>query len=104
MDKMAENGICGIMDPIKPGIRAGSDTSHISILGYDPYEVYTGRGPFEAAGVGVDVLPGDIAFRCNFSTADDKGIITDRRAGRIREGTEEIAQTLMAWNLKKMLK
>jgi 2,3-bisphosphoglycerate-independent phosphoglycerate mutase len=91
MDKMAEKGICGIMDPIKPGIRPGSDTSHISILGYNPYEVYTGRGPFEAAGVGVDVLPGDIAFRCNFSTADENGIITDRRAGRIREGTEELA-------------
>ena len=94
MDKMAKNGICGIMDPIKPGIRPGSDTSHISILGYDPYEVYTGRGPFEAAGVGVDVLPGDIAFRCNFSTSDDSGIIIDRRAGRIRHGTEEIAQTI----------
>lgn len=94
MDKMAENGICGIMDPIRPGIRAGSDTSHISILGYDPYKVYTGRGPFEAAGVGVDVLPGDIAFRCNFSTADETGIITDRRAGRIREGTEEISKVI----------
>lgn len=94
MDRLAEKGICGIMDPIKPGIRAGSDTSHISILGYDPYEVYTGRGPFEAAGVGVDVLEGDIAFRCNFSTADDSGVITDRRAGRIRERTEELAQTI----------
>jgi 2,3-bisphosphoglycerate-independent phosphoglycerate mutase len=94
MDKLAETGICGIMDPIKPGIRAGSDTSHISILGYDPYQVYTGRGPFEAAGVGVDVLEGDIAFRCNFSTADDVGIITDRRAGRIRERTEELAQAI----------
>jgi len=94
MDKMAENGICGIMDSIRPGIRPGSDTSHISILGYDPYEVYTGRGPFEAAGVGVDVLPGDIAFRCNFSTVDEGGIITDRRAGRIREGTEDIARSI----------
>jgi 2,3-bisphosphoglycerate-independent phosphoglycerate mutase len=94
MDKMSEMGICGIMDPIKPGIRAGSDTSHISILGYDPYQVYTGRGPFEAAGVGVDVMEGDIAFRCNFSTADEDGIIVDRRAGRIREGTEEIAKTI----------
>ena len=99
MDKMAENGICGIMDPIKPGIRPGSDTSHISILGYDPYEVYTGRGPFEAAGVGVDVLPGDIAFRCNFSTADEEGIITDRRAGRIREGTEELARSINGINV-----
>lgn len=94
MDKLAENGICGIMDPIMPGVRAGSDTSHISILGYDPYEVYTGRGPFEAAGVGVDVLEGDIAFRCNFSTANDEGIITDRRAGRIREKTEELTHTI----------
>jgi 2,3-bisphosphoglycerate-independent phosphoglycerate mutase len=92
MDKLVETGICGIMDPIKPGIRAGSDTSHISILGYDPYEVYTGRGPFEAAGV--DVLEGDIAFRCNFSTADDEGIITDRRAGRIRERTEELSDAI----------
>ncbi len=99
MDKMAEKGICGIMDPIKPGIRPGSDTSHISILGYDPYKVYTGRGPFEAAGVGVDVLPGDIAFRCNFSTADNDGIITDRRAGRIREGTEELAKSLNGLNI-----
>ncbi len=99
MDKMAENGICGIMDPIRPGIRAGSDTSHISILGYDPYKVYTGRGPFEAAGVGVDVLPGDIAFRCNFSTADESGVITDRRAGRIREGTAEIAQSINGMEL-----
>ena len=94
MDKMAERGICGIMDPIKPGIRAGSDTSHISILGYDPYKVYTGRGPFEAAGVGLNVLPGDIAFRCNFSTADENGTIIDRRAGRIREGTEDIASLI----------
>ena len=99
MDKMAKMGINGIMDPIKPGIRAGSDTSHISILGYNPYQVYTGRGPFEAAGVGVDVMPGDIAFRCNFSTADTNGIITDRRAGRIREGTEEIAKTINSMDI-----
>ena len=101
MDKMAKMGICGIMDPIKPGIRPGSDTSHISILGYDPYQVYTGRGPFEAAGVGVDVVAGDIAFRCNFSTADDDGIITDRRAGRIREGTDEISETINSIKLKE---
>ena len=100
MDKLAETGICGIMDPIKPGIRAGSDTSHISILGYDPYHVYTGRGPFEAAGVGLDVLEGDIAFRCNFSTANDAGVIIDRRAGRIREGTDELAAAINSITLE----
>ena len=94
MDEMAKNGITGIMDSIAPGIIPGSDTAHLSILGYDPYEVYTGRGPFEAAGVRVDVIPGDIAFRCNFSTADENGIVTDRRAGRIREGTHEIVEVL----------
>jgi len=94
MDRMAKLGVNGIMDSIKPGIRPGSDTAHLSILGYDPYEVYTGRGPFEAAGVGVEVRPGDIAFRCNFSTTNENGIITDRRAGRIREGTAQLAETL----------
>ncbi|MBC7090116.1 MAG: phosphoglycerate mutase, partial [Methanobacteriaceae archaeon] len=38
MDKLAENGINGIMDPIKPGVRVGSDTAHLSILGYNPYK------------------------------------------------------------------
>lgn len=99
MDLLAERGVCGIMDPIKPGIRAGSDTSHISILGYDPYTVYTGRGPFEAAGVGLDVRKGDIAFRCNFSTANEQGVIIDRRAGRIREGTDELANSLNGLNI-----
>ncbi len=101
MDHMSQLGINGIMDPIKPGIRAGSDTAHLSILGYDPYTVYTGRGPFEAAGVGINVMPGDIAFRCNFSTANEEGIITDRRAGRIREGTDQLADTLNSIELEE---
>ncbi|QHN08253.1 2,3-bisphosphoglycerate-independent phosphoglycerate mutase [Methanothermobacter sp. THM-2] len=99
MDRLASSGINGIMDPIRPGVRAGSDTSHLSILGYDPYSVYTGRGPFEAAGVGLDVKPGDIAFRCNFATADDDLLITDRRAGRIRSGTSQIAEAINSMTL-----
>ncbi|AGN16140.1 2,3-bisphosphoglycerate-independent phosphoglycerate mutase [Methanobrevibacter sp. AbM4] len=94
MDQMAKEGITGIMDSIAPGIRPGSDTAHLSILGYNPYEVYTGRGPFEASGVALDVIPGDIAFRCNFSTMDENGIVTDRRAGRIREGTKDLVEKL----------
>lgn len=95
MSKLAKEGECGIMDPIAPGIRAGSDTSHLAILGYDPYQYYTGRGAFEAAGIGLDVEKGDICFRCNFATVDeDTFVVTDRRAGRIREGTHLLAQAL----------
>lgn len=91
MNTLALQGENGLMDPIAAGIRAGSDTSHLAILGYDPYKYYTGRGPFEAAGIGMDVRQGDIAFRCNFSTADPDMTVTDRRAGRIETGTDQLA-------------
>jgi len=91
MNTLALQGECGLMDPIAPGVRPGSDTSHLAILGYDPYTVYTGRGPFEAAGIGMDVRRGDIAFRCNFSTVDASMVVTDRRAGRIEKGTDQLA-------------
>lgn len=84
MDLIAREGACGMMDPIAPGRPAGSDTSHMALLGYDPQEHYRGRGPFEARGVGIDVQPGDVAFRCNFATVDGKTVV-DRRAGRIRQ-------------------
>ncbi len=90
----AEHGKCGLMDPIAPGIRPGSDTSHLALLGYDPDKVYTGRGPFEAVGVGLSLEDGDVAFRCNFGTIDENGIVKDRRAGRIKEGTSQIAKDL----------
>ncbi|HTY89892.1 MAG TPA: 2,3-bisphosphoglycerate-independent phosphoglycerate mutase [Methanocella sp.] len=89
LDRLANGGINGIMDTVGPGIRPGSDTSHLAILGYDPYKYYTGRGPFEAAGVGIDVKGGDIAFRVNFATVEN-GLVTDRRAGRISD-TDQLA-------------
>ncbi len=94
LDRLAAEGECGLMDPIGPGIRGGSDTGHLAILGYDPYRSYPGRGPFEAMGIGLEVAPGDIAFRCNFATVDDGLVVTDRRAGRIEEGTAELAAAL----------
>ena len=93
MDKMAKEGICGIMNAVDIGVGPGSDTAHLALLGYNPYTTYTGRGPFEACGVGVDVKTGDIAFRCNFATVDDNLTIMDRRAGRIKN-TEELEQVL----------
>ncbi len=94
LDRLASEGETGLLDPIGPGIRGGSDTGHLAILGYDPYKYYPGRGPFEALGIGMDVQRGDLAFRCNFSTVDDDLIVKDRRAGRITEGTEELAAAL----------
>jgi len=95
LDWFAQNGSTGCMDVIGPGIRPGSDTSHLALLGYDPYEVYTGRGPFEAAGVGLVGQGGDIAFRCNFATVDGSMNVLDRRAGRIKEpDTTELVAAL----------
>jgi 2,3-bisphosphoglycerate-independent phosphoglycerate mutase len=75
-------------------VRAGSDTAHLAILGFDPYQYYTGRGPFEALGIGMDVERGDICFRVNFATVDDGLRIVDRRAGRIASGTDQLAAAL----------
>jgi 2,3-bisphosphoglycerate-independent phosphoglycerate mutase len=94
LDRLAAEGESGLMDPIGPGIRGGSDTGHLAILGYDPYKYYPGRGPFEALGIGMDVQRGDLAFRSNFTTVDDNLIVRDRRAGRITEGTKELADAL----------
>lgn len=92
-NEVARRGINGLMDPIAPGIAIGSDTSHISILGYDAYKVYRGRGYLEALGEGLPVKEGDIGFRVNFATVKD-GVVIDRRAGRIQEGQAALAQAI----------
>lgn len=95
LDWFVEHGRAGICDPIAPGIRPGSDTAHLAILGYDPTKVYSGRGPFEAIGAGMDIQPGDVALRCNFATVNSDMEILDRRAGRIREPeTGQLAECL----------
>ena len=87
LDRIATEGVCGIMDVISPGIRPGSDTAHLSLLGYPPGDYYTGRGPLEAEGCGISMKPGMIGFRCNYATIDASGLISDRRAGRIHDTT-----------------
>ncbi len=102
LDWFAANGMNGLLDPIAPGVRAGSDTSHLALFGYDPVEVYTGRGPFEAAGVGLELQKGDVAFRSNFASVDENLVLTDRRAGRIKEGTDELAKALDGMKLGRI--
>jgi 2,3-bisphosphoglycerate-independent phosphoglycerate mutase len=95
LDWFTVNGCAGTMDVIAPGVGPGSDTAHLALLGYDPYEVYRGRGPFEAAGIGLTGKKGDVAFRCNFSTVDGNYEIIDRRAGRVKAPeTTELVKAL----------
>lgn len=94
LDELAKDGWVGLMDPISPGVRPGSDVAHLAILGYNPYEHYAGRGSLEAAGAGITLKPGDVAFRANFATVDENLNVLDRRAGRIKAGTKELAEAL----------
>ena len=83
LNHIAESGICGMMDVIAPGTPPGSDIAHLALLGYDVMEVYSGRGALEAIGSEIDILPNDLAFRCNFATVNENFEVVDRRAGRI---------------------
>lgn len=94
LDELADRGVSGLLDPVGPGVRPGSDTSHLSIFGYDPEKFYTGRGVFEALGIGMDVEMDDVCFRTNFATVDGDLVVRDRRAGRIQEGQEELEEAL----------
>jgi 2,3-bisphosphoglycerate-independent phosphoglycerate mutase len=94
LDGLAATGSVGLMDPISPGLRPGSDYATTALLGYDPHVYYTGRGGLEAAGAGITMKPGEVAFRCNFSTVSEDLTVTDRRAGRIEQGTAELADAV----------
>jgi len=82
MDKLAKKGILGMLAPLGKGNVPGSDTSHLTLLGYPYWDYYPGRGPLEALGCGIKLKEGDVAFRANFATVE-RGRIIDRRAGRI---------------------
>lgn len=95
LDKLAAAGICGLIDPISPGITPGSTPGHLALFGYDPVKFNMGRGVVEAVGIDFDLKSGDIAARGNFCTVDDRGLITNRRAGRIAtEKCAELCQSL----------
>ena len=94
LDKLVSEGMCGNVYPISAGIRVGTDVGHLQIFGYDSNEVYPGRGPLEAMSAGIEIKDGDVAFRGNFGTVDEENIVIDRRAGRIRKGTDLLAQSL----------
>ncbi len=92
LDRLAAAGQCGLADPIAPGVVGDTAAGCLALFGQSPAAMK--RGPIEALGAGIELRAGDIALRGNFATLDDSGRVIDRRAGRIREGTVELAQAL----------
>ena len=71
MDELAKKAEIGLAHTIPEGMKPGSDTANLSVLGYDPKQYYTGRSPLEALSIGVDMKPDDIALRTNLITVSD---------------------------------
>lgn len=87
MDRIASEGVFGLTRTIPDGYPPGSDVGTLSVLGYDPRRYHTGRSPIEAASMGVELAPDDVAFRCNLvslgRTDDGAETMADFAAGHI---------------------
>ena len=85
LDKLSQKSSCGLLIPVGHGITAGSGPGHFALFGHDPITSNIGRGVLEAAGICFKLTENDVVARGNFSTIDEKGLIIDRRAGRISD-------------------
>ncbi|MDB6130155.1 MAG: hypothetical protein JWM04_1262 [Verrucomicrobiales bacterium] len=102
LDKLTQDAAQGRMIPVAPGVTPGSGPGHLALFGYDPIEFQVGRGVIEALGLGLELKAGDVAARANFCTMNDKGIVTDRRAGRIETEVCEELCALLSKKIKKI--
>ena len=83
LDRLAADGVTGLVEPVGPGITPGSGPGHLGLFGYDPEQFELGRGALSAAGLDFELRPGDVAARGNLCTLAADGTVADRRAGRI---------------------
>ena len=95
MDMLARQGQTGMLHTIPDGFAPGSEVANTAILGYDLNKVYEGRGPLEAASIGYDMQPLDLALRCNILTLAD-GLIKNHHGGHLN--TEESEPLIEALN------
>lgn len=100
LDKLAREGICGLIKPVFFGPFPTSRDGHLALFGYNLKESLK-RGPIEALGVGFQLKENDLAFRGNFASVDKKMRILDRRAGRISE-TKELISALNGFEIEKV--
>ena len=78
MDALAKNAEVGMCRTVAAGLKPGSDVANLSVMGYDPAVCYTGRSPLEAASIGVDLKPTDVALRCNTVTLSNEENYEDK--------------------------
>jgi len=89
MNEIAKRGMIGLVKTVPRGMKPASDIANLSILGYDPKVYYTGRGPLEAANIGVEVAKDEVAFRCNLVTVNDNKM-ADYSSGHISDKESKI--------------
>ena len=99
-DHLAAHGEVGTVKTVPEGMAPGSDVANLSVMGYAPEKYHTGRSPLEAASMGIDMLPTDVAFRCNLITVEGDGpyeelTIKDHSAGDI--SNEEAAELIRSY-------
>src|SRR5438874_3231046 len=82
MDRVACTGVVGRSNNVPPSLTPASDVATLSLFGYDPMQVYTGRAPLEAAAMGIRLGANDWAVRCNLVTVEN-GEMRDFTAGHI---------------------
>lgn len=95
IDSLAREGICGWTRNVPKGMHPGSDVAILSVLGFNPKMFYTGRAPLEAASMGIELSPTDVAYRCNLVRVEN-GIMKDYSAGHI--STQEAREVIELLN------
>lgn len=98
MDALARNGRTGRLVTVADGFHPGSEVANMSVIGYNLPKVYEGRGPLEAASIGVDLQPGEMAMRCNVICVEND-LIKNHSAGHI---TTEEADVLIDFLQEKL--
>ncbi len=101
MNSLSRQGLLGSVKNCPEGLPAGSDTAILSIFGCDPRKYYTGRAPLEAAAQGINLEPGDLAFRCNMASLEpgdmpfeERRVISHSSGGIEGELSRELAEYL----------
>jgi 2,3-bisphosphoglycerate-independent phosphoglycerate mutase len=98
MDKLAQLGKTGLLQTIPEGMLPGSEVANLSVLGYDVEKVLEGRGSLEAASMGIEIEPDELALRCNLICIED-GKIKNHSAGHISNEEAEILIQFLNENL-----